>query len=177
MILRQDHLKVRHFEKNDSHLLAKWLSDPSVLEFYEGRDNPFDLQKVNQNFYGRNDKVIRCIAVFCGVDIGYIQFYMLDEETRGIYGYDGTEVIYGMDQFIGETEYRNRGFGTLLVCSMASYLIEQEQAERVVMDPQVRNERAIRCYLKCDLKKVRLLPEHELHEGQYRDCWLMEYVK
>ncbi|PTX60803.1 hypothetical protein C8P63_108113 [Melghirimyces profundicolus] len=22
-------------------------------------------------------------------------------------------------------------------------------------------------------KKVRLLPQHELHEGKYEDCWLM----
>lgn len=47
----------------------------------------------------------------------------------------------------------------------------------VVMDPQTWNKRAIRCYEKCGIKKVKILPEHEFHEGRYRDCWLIEYKK
>ncbi|MEH1834506.1 MAG: GNAT family protein [Nostoc sp.] len=34
------------------------------------------------------------------------------------------------------------------------------------------NPRAIRCYEKCGFVKVKLLPAHELHEGEYSDCWL-----
>ncbi|MFS0590880.1 hypothetical protein AB1L05_04685 [Cytobacillus horneckiae] len=40
-------LKVRKMIDNDQHLLVKWLSDSSVLEYYEGRDN---LNKVNYVF-------------------------------------------------------------------------------------------------------------------------------
>lgn len=147
-------LKVRKLEEKDNILLVKWLSDPSVLEFYEGRDNPFDL-----------DKAIR-----------YIQFYKLDSETSMLYGYK-TELIYGTDQFIGERNYWNKGIGTLLVTSMINFLIENKKADYVVMDPQARNVRAISCYEKCGLKKVKILPKHELHEGEYHDCWLMEYRK
>lgn len=51
MILFQNQgLTVRTLEEKDDILLAKWLSDPSVLEFYEGRDNPFDLNKVREVF-------------------------------------------------------------------------------------------------------------------------------
>lgn len=82
-----------------------------------------------------------------------------------------------MDQFIGETEYWNRGLGTHLVKSMVTFLVEQKHAELVVMDPQTWNERAIRCYEKCGFKKVTLLPKNELHEGEYRDCWLIEYQR
>lgn len=35
--------------------------------------------------------------------------------------------------------------------------------------------RAIRCYEACGFRKVKRLPAHELHEGQWKDCWLMEY--
>ncbi len=28
---------------------------------------------------------------------------------------------------------------------------------------------------KVDLKKVKILKEHELHEGKLEDCWMMEY--
>lgn len=58
---------------------------------------------------------------------------------------------------------------------MVNYLIHDKNADRVVMDPHVRNTRAIRCYEKCGFKKVEILPKRELHEGEYQDCWLMEY--
>ncbi|MFD2655202.1 hypothetical protein [Gracilibacillus thailandensis] len=51
MLFQNKKLKVRKIEKEDSYQLAKWLSKPSVLEFYEGRDNPFDLEKVKKDFY------------------------------------------------------------------------------------------------------------------------------
>jgi len=60
---------------------------------------------------------------------------------------------------------------------MVEYLIEQKQADIVVMDPQTWNERAIRSYEKCGFKKVKIMPKHEFHEGEYRDCLLIEYRK
>ncbi len=44
------------------------------------------------------------------------------------------------------------------------------------MDPQCRNARAIACYEKCGFKKIRILPRHEMHEGEMRDCQLVEQV-
>lgn len=60
---------------------------------------------------------------------------------------------------------------------MVNFLIQQKQADMVVMDPQIKNVRAIHCYEKCGFSKIKMLPKHELHEGEYRDCWLMEYKK
>ena len=174
MIYESGLLKVRKLEKKDNILLVKWLSDPSVLEFYEGRDNPFDLDKVNKVFYSSEDDEVRCIVEYDNKAIGYIQFYKIDSETSMLYGYK-TEIIYGTDQFIGERNYWNKGIGTLLVTSMINFLIEDKKADYVVMDPQARNVRAIACYEKCGLKKVKILPKHDLHEGEYHDCWLMEY--
>ncbi|WP_205600718.1 GNAT family N-acetyltransferase [Gracilibacillus sp. YIM 98692] len=176
MLFQNGNLKVRNLKEKDNYLLAKWLSNPSVLEFYEGRDNPFDLDKVNKVFYTPKDDKVKCIVEFDGNEIGYIQFYQLNDETKKEYGYFN-EKVYGTDQFIGEVEYWNKGIGTLLVTTMVKYLIEHEKADRVVMDPQTRNTRAIKCYEKSGFKKVKILPNRELHEGKYQDCWLIEYHK
>lgn len=176
MLFQNGNLKIRELEKKDKILLVKWLSNPSVLEFYEGRDNPFHLEKVEKAFYPPEDDEVRCIVEFENTEIGYIQFYQLDDEAKKDYGYVG-ENVFGTDQFIGEIEYWNKGIGTLLVSSMVYFLTEEKNAERVVLDPQSRNTRAIRCYEKCGFKKVKFLPENELHEGKYQDCWLMEYDK
>lgn len=176
MLLQYENLKVRKLEKKDKFLLVKWLSNPLILEFYEGRDNPFNLEKVEKAFYLHDDIEVRCIVECEDKDIGYIQFYPLDEDSKNDYGYF-EENVYGTDQFIGEVEYWNKGIGKLLVSSIVNYLIEEKKAKRVVMDPRLSNTRAIRCYEKCGFKKVKILPMHELHEGEYQDCWLMEYRK
>ncbi len=177
MLIHIGKLLVRELKCSDKYLLSKWLSDPEILQYYEGRDNLFDVEKVEQKFFEAEADTTRCIIEFEEVSIGYIQFYEVDEDERRTYGYgDSSEIIYGMDQFIGESIYWNHGVGTQLVRAMVAYLIEEKGADRIVMDPQTWNERAICCYEKCGFKKVKLLPENELHEGEYRDCWLIEHV-
>ncbi|PAV27943.1 GNAT family N-acetyltransferase [Virgibacillus profundi] len=177
LLFEKDNLSVRYLQEKDKHLLVKWLSNAKVLEFYEGRDNPFDLEKVNQSFYHGDETVIKCMVEYQGVPIGYIQFYQVNSKTSTIDHDDADETVYGMDQFIGEPDYWSKGIGTLLVKSMVEYLMEQVEADRVIMDPQVTNNRALKCYEKCGFKRVKLLPKHEFHEGEYRDCWLIEYKK
>lgn len=170
-------LAVRLLQTEDEQLLVKWLSDPEVLQYYEGRDQPHDLELVRAHFYNQDDEAARCVVEYDGRPIGYIQFYELETEERAKYGYaDHGEIIYGTDQFIGETDCWNRGIGSQLVKSMTAYLIQEKHARKIVMDPQAWNERALSCYEKCGFKRVKKLPQHELHEGQMRDCWLIEYT-
>ncbi len=165
---------MRAIERRDEIALEKWLSNPEVLAFYEGRDNPYDLQKVRADFYGNEPEVYKCIVEFDDVAIGYIQFYEICERTSNLTGYE-EEVTYGLDQFIGEPNYWGKGIGTMLVQSMLNYLQQEKQVDVIILDPQVTNYRAIRCYEKCGFKRIKRLPAHEYHEGKYRDCWLMEY--
>ena len=177
-LIENKNLRVRALVESDKTLMAKWLSNPEILQYYEGRDSPFDVEKVKREFFDDEDDAIRCLIEFEETPIGYVQFYEIDGEERKLYGYaDTKDVIYGMDQFIGEVSYWNKGIGTMLVSTVTKYLICGKRADRIVMDPRVQNERAIHCYGKCGFEKVKLLPKRELHEGEYRDCWLMEYRK
>lgn len=178
MLLKANQLIVRKLERKDDIFLAKWLSDANILTYYEGKDNPFDLEKVNKKFYDVNGDKTRCIIEYDGLSIGYIQFYPLKPDDRIAFDYnDDTDIIYGLDQFIGESNYWNKGIGTKLILAMKEYLVNEKQADILVMDPQAWNERAIHCYEKCGFQKVKYLPKQELHEGELRDCWLMEYRK
>lgn len=177
LIYQTETLTVRELELNDKDLLVTWLNDPLVLKYYGGRDRPHDRDMVDAHFY-QEDSVTRCLIEFHHQPIGYIQFYELGAEERLEYGYsDPAEKIYGTDQFIGETAFWDKGIGKLLVSSMLDYLIGVAKADRVVMDPQQWNVRAISCYERCGFKKVKELIAHEMHEGQFRDCWLMAYSR
>ncbi|MET3549542.1 aminoglycoside 6'-N-acetyltransferase [Paenibacillus favisporus] len=168
-------VSVRKLEAGDADHLVRWLSDPRVLEYYEGRDRPHDMAMVQEHFY-RDDQIEACIIQLDDRDIGYIQYYHVDPEEREVYGYgEGDGRIFGMDQFIGEPDCWNRGIGTRLIQGMVSYLTNTLQADKIVMDPQTWNARALRVYEKCGFRKIKLLEKREWHEGEYRDCWLIEY--
>lgn len=176
MLIQEDNLSIRQLKDGDQQFLLKWLTNPKVLKYYEGRDRSFSLKKIEEKFFQREDEETRCLIQYNELPIGYLQFYPVDAKERKVYGYkDYAEEMYGMDQFIGDLDYWNKGLGTRLVKLVSNYILSEKGAERVVMDPQTWNERAIRCYEKCGFKKVKLLPNRELHEGKYRDCWLMEY--
>ncbi len=74
------------------------------------------------------------------------------------------------NQLIGEKELEQN-----LLRYAITYILSEIGAEAIAMDPKVNNERAIKCYEKCGFKKVKILKEHELHEGVLEDCWMMEY--
>lgn len=99
MILQNGKLLVRKLRESDKDLLVKWLSNPTVLHYYEGRDRPHDVAMVDEHFYNRADeRVTGCIIKYEGIEIGYIQFCHLDDEELKEYGYNGlTETIYGTD--------------------------------------------------------------------------------
>ena len=43
-------ITVRELEEKDEISLASWLSNPDVLQYYEGRDNPHDVERVREHF-------------------------------------------------------------------------------------------------------------------------------
>lgn len=175
-MLKNGKLAVRTLLAADAPLLVRWLSDPEVLRYYEGRDRPHDMDMVRKHFYEDQEEITRCIILYEGLAIGYLQFYPLSKENQAEYGIkEPMNGVFGMDQFIGETAYWGKGIGTKLITAMVNYLIAQHQAVRILMDPQTWNERALHVYEKCGFRKLDLLPKHEYHEGEMRDCWLIAY--
>ena len=178
-IIKEKEISLRLLKEQDKNLLLKWLTDERVLNFWEGKSAVFDLDRITEDFYGEeNVEVIRTIIEYQGQAIGYIQMYKLDNEALEEYSYQSTnKVIYGIDQFIGEPEYWDKGIGTKFMKLVLQYLTNSKGAEIVILDPHADNPRAIRCYEKVGFKKIKFLPKHELHDGEMVDCYLMEYIK
>ena len=176
ILAQREDLAIRRMrdDLDDYERMPRWLTDRRVLEFYEGRDNPLDLPRVRDKFgpHARaEDHVVPCIFEFEGRAIGYMQYYpVLDGSEYEVEDADG---VYGVDLFIGESNFWDRGIGTRAVTLLVEYLLGEIGAVRVVIDPAVTNARAIRCYEKSGFRKVKVLLRHELHEGTRRECWLM----
>ncbi len=152
----------RQLRAGDDLLLLRWLTDPAVLEFYEGRDRRFDLAAIREKFFSGND-IRRRIIEYAGRPAGYLQDYSASPGGRAA----------AFDLFIGEPVLWGRGLGRRIVGKLVRELFRNPAVETVQADPRVENRRAIRCYAACGFEPVRLLPANELHEGKWRDALLM----
>ncbi len=165
----------------DYKVMTKWLSDPQVLEHYEGRDNPFNHSKVMEKYGPRTrgeSEVTPCIIEYDNKAIGYLQYYKITEDEYEVN--DKIELTsykypYGIDLFIGETEYWNMGIGTKILEGMMEYLVKNEKADGIFIDPQTCNKRAIKCYEKSGFKALKVIEKRDLCEGEYRDSLIMLY--
>lgn len=177
MNIESDDLKIRSLTNNDFPLLLKWLTDERVLEFYEGRDKKYTLEDIMKHFTEEwEDEVIRVIIEYQNQPIGYGQLYRMYDELYIDYHYPKiNEIVYGMDQFIGEPAYWSKGIGTRYTKMIFEFLRKERNVDAVILDPHVNNSRAIRYYQKAGFRIIEDLPEHELHEGKKEDCYLMEY--
>ena len=161
-------------------MLARWLSDPLVIEWWHGITRPFDEAKVYEHYFVESeDWTTNAIVELDGRPVGLQEWYPLealsptDRAKHNAIGFavDGT---YGMDQFIGESELHGRGLGTRQVGAVSSWLLDALGAARVGSAPVVENARSIRVLEKAGFTEVGILPAFDELDGEWRDCLLME---
>jgi aminoglycoside 6'-N-acetyltransferase len=162
-------------EPVEYELLSRWMTDERLLEWVYGRDDPYPVDRVKTKFGPRvrgEDTVRPCFMLLAGRPVGYLQYYPVTEP--GDYALANADATWGLDLWIGEPELWSGGIGTAVLRLVLAHLFEREGAETVVIDPRVENARAVRCYEKAGFAKVKVLMQHEMHEGAKRDSWLME---
>ena len=159
--IKKDDIRIRSLIENDFSLLLKWLTDERVLEFYEGRDKKYTLEDIKEHFSEEwEDEVFRVIIEYQGKPIGYGQIYKMYDELYDDYHYPrSNEIVYGMDQFIGEPEYWSKGIGTKYTEMVFDFLKKERNVDAVILDPHQDNLRAINMYQKA-VKATKYLLEH-----------------
>jgi len=167
---------VRHMRDDpaDYALIARWLSDERVLEYYDGRDRPlrYDAAVAKYGPRARGEHYVRpCIIEHRSTPVGYLQYYPVQDAAE--YELDDASDTFAIDMFIGEPDRWQQGIGSRALKALVHYIFEIFDARRVVIDPHVDNPRAQRAYEKAGFRKVKVLKQHELHEGERRDAWLM----
>ncbi|MDW2885976.1 GNAT family N-acetyltransferase [Exiguobacterium artemiae] len=168
MILEAD-VHIRAMTNNDFGLMVKWLTDQTVLQFYE--EPPSDLDRVMDKYGPRikgDHYVTPCIVEYKNEPIGYIQYYQIQETDLKKYGLPNNQTIYGMDQFIGDSRLWGKGIGSVMIRMMLDDLWVNKGALKVVLDVKKTNTRAISSYKKCGFTQIK-----ELNH----DSILMECVK
>ncbi|MDA8205316.1 MAG: GNAT family N-acetyltransferase [Thermaerobacter sp.] len=174
--LRDGPINIRPIAPDDAPHLMRWLNDPNVLQYYEGRDQPQDEHAIRKRFLTKQGSSVQgCAICYHDRPIGYIQVYPAEPENLCAWGFPRDARVAEFDLFIGEPDLWGQVIGSRVVQAVARSLTTTYGADQVVVDPRVHNHRAVHVYEKCGFKKVRLLPAAEWHEGQLHDCWLMQF--
>lgn len=134
--------KFRPLASDDFPLLFDWLSRPHVREWWDAGEDT--LEKVAHNYSGEEEGLGRFILIEVDEDqekpIGYFQHYLVSDGSIGI------------DQFIGEEGYINRGVGQQAIRSFVEMIMREHKPASIILDPRPENKRAIRCYEKVGFK-------------------------
>ncbi len=168
-------LRLMTHDGADYALMSRWLSDPRVLEWYEGRDKPHSVEMVAEHYSPQELAAEATRANIIELNeqpAGYLQFYPVQNPAD--YEIEDATGTWAIDLFLGEPSAWSTGAGSAVLRKVLRKLFEVEGATRVLIDPRVDNPRAIRAYEKVGFRKVKVLAGHEFHEGADRDCWLME---
>lgn len=133
-------------------LMRRWLKEPHVAEFWqESEDENEFREKFLHKLLQRG--VSPFIIEIDGKPIGYIQHYEADKVGGGWWP-DAKSGTFGIDQFIGESEFVGRGVGTEVIKHFTNQLFKNRSVLEVITDPDPRNARTIRAYEKVGFKKV-----------------------
>ena len=83
----------------------------------------------------------RCLVEFEGAPVGYIQIYQLDAQLcqEYHYPYQPGELLFGIDQFIGEPALWGKQIGRRFLALVLRRLTQEEGAAAVILDPHANN--------------------------------------
>ncbi len=122
--------------------MLEWLSKEHIKQWWNDGDDT--LEKVALHYGEKTDDVRRFILVEVKKDfekpIGYFQYYFASDNEIGI------------DQFIGDENYINKGVGEKTIKMFIKLITRQHKPKVIVLDPSPDNKRAIRCYEKVGFK-------------------------
>jgi len=164
----------------DFTLFLKWMTDPETMRYWDGMHTHYTYEKVAKKYQEHLDEhVTQCMIVYRQREIGYCQFYTLTPAEYEISEEDffrfvaPSEKVYGIDIFLGETAYRDRGIGTKALKLLMKALFSRYHADVLMIDPKTHNHRAIRCYHNCGFEDYFVAPQMEEQDGVLYDSLIM----
>jgi len=140
---------------SDLDLLCRWFEKPHVLEWWNDRLTP---EEIKEKYGKRIGDSVVCpyIAYLNDRPIGFIQYYWASKVGDGWWPNENENTV-GIDQFIGEEDCINKGFGTLMIKEFTQFLFQNSLIKKIITEADPDNLRAKRCYEKAGFHETGII--------------------
>ncbi len=153
---------LRRITPEDRPALEPILAEPEVARWWA----PSGPEAAVDGLFG-GDEVVYAIELDEAV-IGAIEYY---EELEPDYRHAGLDVFL-------DGAHQGRGFGREAICVLARYLFDERGHHRLVIDPALANERAIRAYERVGFRRVGVMRAYERGpDGGWHDGLLLDLLR
>jgi len=162
--------KLRPARPDESRKVFDWAIDPNVAPLWGGRGYYRDFESFLRDwrpyyFDGSQPELGRCLMIEAPTDgvadetatIGMIATNAIDTHNRSV----------EFDILIGESGYRDRGFGTDAIRTLVRFLFDTVGLHRVWVGTYEHNVRAQRAYEKVGFLREGLLREADWVEDRW----------
>ena len=177
MLVSEGNIGIRLMEdrEDDYRKLHGWSNQEHIIETYSGRE--WSLLEIEEKYRKRvngTEPVVPAFIVYKGKDVGYLQFYEIDDgsyETQGSLKIE--DDAYAIDLFIGEKDLLGKGIGRKAVSMACDYLFKVMGASAIYVDPRTENERGIRTYAGAGFERICVISRREMFGGCLHDSLIM----
>lgn len=138
-------------EQSGIRQIYDWIQKPHVKQWWLDSNI---WPEFKQKFESKLKSPYRaCFVIYIeNKPVGYIQSYIANKFPEWQSEPDGT---YGMDIFIGETNYIGKGYGSRIVAQFVKELFKSPKVLRVIINPDIKNSAAIRAYERVGFRVIK----------------------
>jgi RimJ/RimL family protein N-acetyltransferase len=167
-MLQGEKVRLRAPERIDIPAFLKWINDQEVTEFLD-IEPPMGMEKEEAWFESlrNSDMEVFSIETKEGELIGNMGLMKFDWISR--------KVTIGI--VIGEKVHWGSGYGSDAIMTLLKYLFEELNINRVQLEADIANERAVNCYEKCGFVKEGILRQVRWKRGMFKDNYVMSILR
>ncbi len=142
----------------DCEQYTEWLNDPETAVFLDCFFQNISLLKERELLekLARDQNVFAIVDKNSGKLIGNCGLHNVDFINR--------KAVLGI--FIGDKDYRNRGFGAEAISLLLDFAFNALNLNSVMLVVKEFNKRGIKCYEKCGFKKIGIRREASIVAGK-----------
>ena len=162
-------IKLEIFKEEDFSRLINWVDSEELMYVFSAERFIYPLTHEQlTNYINTKDR---------------IAYKVINNSTNEIIGHADFSKINKLSKnaricsvLIGEKEYRNKGFGTLIIDELVSIGFNKMRLHRIDLGVFDFNKSAIKCYEKCGFKIEGLFRENLKFENEYWSTYNMSIL-
>jgi acetyl CoA:N6-hydroxylysine acetyl transferase len=139
--------------ERDVSLLHKWQQQPYVIPYWKLDISFKEYEKHLEKFLADKHQTLY-LGLIDGVSMSYWEAYWVKGDVVEDC-YDPHPEDQGIHLLIGEEAYLGKGYALPLLRTIVHFQLQSQGTEKVIAEPDIRNEKMIHVFEKCGFTKVK----------------------